>query len=71
MFQSLSGETHLLDLLSAAILEEIASAPATTHELVRRVAARFGVEPDSALRDRVATVCQRFDELGLAEPVGT
>lgn len=67
VFNALSGQTHLLDALSAATLKEIERDPATVDELARRLAERFGIGSDD-LPERLAVVCAQFDELGLAEP---
>lgn len=67
VFNTASGQTHLLDVLSAAALEEIERRPGTIDQLSGRLADRFKLDT-GALSRRLAIVCARFDELGLAEP---
>jgi len=67
VYNSLSGQTHLLDALSAATLKEIERDPGTIAELTRRLAERFQIGTGD-LPQRLAVVCAQFDELGLAEP---
>ncbi len=64
----LSGQTHYLDGLSAAVLREIEREPATARRIAARVADAFESEADDALTERVAEICARFDALGLADP---
>ena len=67
VFNTASGQTHLLDALSAATLREIESRPGGINQLADRLAERF--ELDGAdLSQRLTEVCARFDELGLVEP---
>ncbi|MFQ5783567.1 MAG: HPr-rel-A system PqqD family peptide chaperone [Alphaproteobacteria bacterium] len=68
VFNTLSGQTHLLDGVSAAILDALERGPATVDELSRRLAERFDLAIDEALRSRITTICGRFDNLGLADP---
>jgi len=69
VFNRASGQTHLLDAFSAAVLRRIEAAPAATSDLARFFAT--GLELDErGLANRVNAVCERFDQLGLAEPDG-
>lgn len=70
VFNTASGQTHLLDALSAAVLKEIQNRPSTVSQLTNAFAERFNFEPES-LSQRLADICARFDELGLAEPQRT
>lgn len=67
VFNRASGQTHLLDAFSAAVLRRIESAPATKTDLVRYFVAGLGLD-DGLLSERLNAVCRRFEELGLAEP---
>ncbi len=67
VYNELSGQTHFLDPLSAAVLSEIERQPATAAALAARLAADLELEPDAALGRRVADICARFDALGLAD----
>ena len=66
MFNRASGQTHLLDAFSAAVLRRIETSPSTNLELRRYFAIGFGLDED-VLSKRLDAVCRRFDQLGLAE----
>lgn len=66
VFNRASGQTHLLDAFSAAVLRRIEAAPTTLPHLQRYFAADLALE-ESVLSDRLSAVCERFDQLGLAE----
>jgi PqqD family protein of HPr-rel-A system len=68
VFNQASGQTHLLDALSAAALRELEQHPRTLTELAGHLAEQYGLGPVD-LRERLIGICRRFDELGLAEPV--
>lgn len=68
VFNALSGETHLLDAFSAALLGEIEAEPLTAHELGARLSARLGLPAAAAIAGRIGKTCVLFDDLGLAEP---
>lgn len=67
VFNRASGQTHLLDAFSAAVLQRIEASPATTSDLARFFATGFELDA-RRLSERIAAVCERFDQLGLAEP---
>jgi PqqD family protein of HPr-rel-A system len=67
VFNRASGQTHLLDAFSAAVLRQIEAAPMTIPDLRRHFATGFALD-ESLLHDRLSAVCARFDQLGLAEP---
>ena len=67
VFNCASGQTHLLDAFSAAVLRRIEASPSTVLELGRFFAIGFELDED-ILSERVEVVCRRFDQLGLAEP---
>lgn len=67
VFNRASGQTHLLDAFSAAVLRRIEACPGTILDLKRYFASGFELEED-VLSGRVEVVCRRFDQLGLAEP---
>ena len=67
VFNSASGQTHLLDAFSAAVLRRIEAAPTTIPDLQRYFATDLALD-ESVLSDRLSAVCERFDQLGLAEP---
>jgi PqqD family protein of HPr-rel-A system len=67
VFNRASGQTHLVDAFSAAVLRRIEAAPTTTADLAGRFATGFALDA-SVLIHRVDAACARFDQLGLAEP---
>ncbi len=67
VFNSASGQTHLLDALSGATLKELEDSPRTIAQLASQLADKFELDPQ-ALSDRLGVICDQFDELGLAEP---
>jgi PqqD family protein of HPr-rel-A system len=67
VFNRASGQTHLLDAFSAAVLRRIEASPSTLAELKRYFARGFALDED-ILSERLNVVCRRFDQLGLAEP---
>jgi PqqD family protein of HPr-rel-A system len=67
VFNRASGQTHLLDAFSAAVLQQIEKCPRTIFDLRRHFVTGFDLDED-VLSDRLDVVCQRFDQLGLAEP---
>jgi PqqD family protein of HPr-rel-A system len=67
VFNRASGQTHLLDAFSAAVLRRIEACPGTIADLRGYFASGFELEED-VLSGRLEVVCRRFDQLGLAEP---
>lgn len=67
VFNTASGQTHVLDALSAAILEAIEASPASVDMLAHRFGRQLGLEPAACAR-RLEIVCEHFDELGLIAP---
>jgi PqqD family protein of HPr-rel-A system len=67
VFNRASGQTHLLDAFSAAVLRQIESAPTTMPDLRQHFATEFDLD-ENLLSERLQAVCQRFEQLGLAEP---
>jgi len=68
VFNAFSGQTHLLDGFSAAVLEEIEHAPAPLDALAARLAGRFDLDDATALAERLDAVLAEFDRQGLADP---
>ena len=67
VFNTASGQTHLLDALSATALRDLERGPRTLAQLAGAMAGRFDLEPE-ILSNRLVEICARFDQLGLAEP---
>ncbi len=70
VFNRASGQTHLLDALSAEVLRELEKHPRTVADLAALFADRYELDSQE-LGDRLTGICRRFDELGLAEPDGS
>jgi len=68
VFNRASGQTHLLDALSAEVLKQLERHPASLDELRSHFAGRYGVESEK-LGERLAEICRTFDQVGLAELV--
>jgi PqqD family protein of HPr-rel-A system len=68
VFDSHSGDTHLLNQVAAVALQLLGETPASADELARRVAQRLGreLEPESVGRFR--ELLSQLDDLGLVEP---
>ena len=62
-----SGQTHLLDAFSAAVLKEIEASPRTLEQLAGHFTESLDTDRD-ALAPRLAEITSRFRELGLTEP---
>ncbi len=62
-----SGQTHLLDAFSAAVLKKIEATPGTLEQLTAHFAESLETDPD-AMSIRLVEITSRFSELGLAEP---
>ncbi len=67
VYNAASQQTHLLDAFSAAALREIEAAPKTAEQLRARLAEALDTD-HGELSARLAEICAKFMELGLAEP---
>ncbi len=63
-----SGDTHLLNVVSAAVLAELERRPLGIDQLTRRVADALAVEPDAELATEIRRLISAFDDVGLVEP---
>ena len=68
VYNSLSGDTHLLDIVSGHVLTRILESPARASELRSRVAAFLEVPNDAAVDVQVKEILDVLDDLGLIEP---
>ena len=68
VYNSLSGDTHLLDIVSGHVLTRILESPARASELRSRVAAFLEVPNDAAVDVQVKEILDALDDLGLIEP---
>ncbi len=67
VYNDLTGDTHRLDAVAARVLQELSRHPATLDEVVSRLSADLGVEPDDELRTWAATALNLFRRLDLVE----
>jgi PqqD family protein of HPr-rel-A system len=67
VYNSLSGDTHLLDIVSGHVLTRIIESPARASELRSRVAAFLEVPDDAAVDAQVNEILEALDDLGLIE----
>lgn len=69
VYNPVSGDTHILDIVTGEILRGLATGPASEEEIARRMAAFLEVEKDDALNEAALTMVEKLDELGLIEPL--
>ena len=67
VWSELTGQTHLLDLLSATVLRLLQERPAGPGDLAERVAQALRLEDDNELLTMVEQTLADFERLGLAE----
>ena len=66
VFNEGSGQTHLLDAFSAAVLREVEKGPMPFGSLLRNLSQELGLGSDK-VRTRLAQTVGWFEQLGLAE----
>ena len=66
VFNQASGQTHVLDALSAWVLQELEVSPSSDDVLAERLVKVAGLEPDLAVR-RLQEVLAKFEGQGLVE----
>lgn len=69
VYNPLTGNTHVLDIVSGEVLTIIMAGRATSRELYQRVADFLDVPNDSRTADNVDEILAALDELGLIERV--
>jgi PqqD family protein of HPr-rel-A system len=67
VYNRLSGDTHLLDVVSGEIVSALLHGPAKEHELVERIAAFLDVPNDGQTAANVKRILDVLDDLGLVE----
>ena len=68
VYNPLTGNTHVLDIVTGEVLKAIMVAPVTSQELCQRVAEFLDVPNDARAADNVDEILAVLDELGLIEP---
>jgi len=64
-----SGDTHLLDPVAAEVLQSLEQESANLPELVGKVTASLEIEPDSKFSDYLEQLLSDLYKLGLIEKV--
>jgi PqqD family protein of HPr-rel-A system len=68
VFDSLSGDTHLLNQVAATALQLLGDTPASADELAHHVARRLGRELEPESVGQFHELLRQLDDLGLVEP---
>jgi PqqD family protein of HPr-rel-A system len=68
VYNSLTGSTHVLDVVAGEVLEAIRAGRGQGSELCRCVADFLEVPNDAAVADNVRKILAQLDEFGLIEP---
>jgi len=68
VYNPLSGDTHLLDVLTSELLRVIIAGPATVAALREAAATLLDVPDDDSLGQHVGQALAALDESGLIEP---
>jgi len=69
IFNTVSGNTHLLTATAARALRLLENSPSTIGEIAKKFATDADVDIDDELIDQVATLVANLDNLGLVEPI--
>jgi PqqD family protein of HPr-rel-A system len=69
VYNSASGDTHLLNPIAAAALRCLEQSPADVVHLTEWVVSEQGLEPEPELRQHLEKLLTQFEELGLIEVV--
>jgi PqqD family protein of HPr-rel-A system len=69
VYNPLSGNTHVLDIVSGKTLTLIAERPRAAADVCTALASYLDVSNDTAFATDIARVLDVLDELGLIEPV--
>ncbi len=69
VYNPLTGNTHLLDIVAGELLKRIAAGTATTDELCGHVAEFLDVPRDARTMENVVAILAALDHLGLIEPI--
>ena len=68
VYNPLSGDTHILDIVAGEILRAVMEQPMQGRALARHIAAFLEVPDDDNTAANVNQILHRLDELGLIEP---
>jgi PqqD family protein of HPr-rel-A system len=65
VYNSVSGDTHLLNALGAVSLTRLLQSPATANDLALRVVSQLGFEADETLLEMIEALLGDFERIGL------
>jgi PqqD family protein of HPr-rel-A system len=68
VYNPLSGNTHILDVVSGEVLQSVVAGHGSRSELCRRTAAFLQVPDDARVAEHVQEILDALDELALIEP---
>ena len=69
VFNPLSGQTHLLDIVTGHVLKFIMSESSSVGELRSEISTFLEVEDDDHLATTISEILIRLDEADLIEPM--
>lgn len=69
VFNTLSGETHCMNLTAALLLQHLEERPATVDSLVAEIRDALPDGADAAALEQVESLIEEFDQIGLIAPV--
>lgn len=70
VFNPLSGQTHLLDIVTGQVLKLIMSESSSFDDLRLEISTFLEVDNDNHLAQTISDILSRMDEVGLIEPAG-
>ena len=68
VYSPLSGDTHILDLVSGEVIRALLQAPRSFATLCMRVADLLQIDDDAQTAENLRAVLAHLDEIGLIEP---
>src|SRR5262245_35781832 len=71
LYNSGSGQTHVLDPLAVLLIQLIGEGSRTTSELLQQMVAQLDVEASPEFREKLQETLSQLDALGLIEAVIT
>ena len=68
MYNALSGNTHVLDIVTGEVLRSIMAHRLCGNDLCRHIAHFLDVPNDAAIEEQIGGILAALDQLGLIEP---
>ena len=68
VYSSASGDTHLINEVTAEVLRQLERSELAFSDLVHNVAQTLGTEPDEPTENHIARLLVYLDQIGLVEP---